>query len=55
MEWFENKYPARHDYLIKAKRIKTRRGMEDYKELLEAMLDKNFDKLVVPYKLILYS
>lgn len=52
-EWFKRKYPGRAGYLQKAKRIKSYRTQEDYKEILEAIREQKLDKLVIPIELFL--
>jgi hypothetical protein len=47
-EWFKKKFPERYQYLLKAKNVTLRRFEEDFKNLLLAIENKDFDKLIVP-------
>jgi hypothetical protein len=46
--WFKQKYPERYQYLLKAKNIVLARFETDYKNLLTAIEEKDFDRLIVP-------
>lgn len=43
--WFREKYPARYEYLTMHANKITKRTIKDYKQLLEDIKDKNYDKL----------
>lgn len=45
--WFEEKYPERHSYLLIAKDVVVDRTDEDYRKIKEAILNKDFDNLII--------
>lgn len=44
-KWFEEKFPARYEYLLKVKNLKASRTEEDYINLREWLRNKQVDKL----------
>lgn len=47
-KWFREKYPGRYEYLMKAKNVVLRRTDEDYQKILDAIRNKEIDKLHLP-------
>jgi hypothetical protein len=43
--WFKEKFPERYEYLLRAKNVILNRTEEDYKELYQAILNKDIQKL----------
>ena len=46
MEWFKTKYPERYEYLLWAKNKYADYTEDDYKVILEAIINRQFDLLV---------
>lgn len=52
MQWFQRKFPERYEYLMEARNtITPHRTIEDYKQILQDIKDKNYKALIFGAKL----
>lgn len=48
--WFKSKYPQRYEYLMANKNKTIKRSIDDYKELIKNIKERNIKKLVTFYQ-----